>query len=690
MKRHLNILILLSFFIGICGCVYYNTFFLARKNYRRAEKMRKKAGGDVIPPQAVQCYNKTIEKCTKVIAYYPESKYVDDAIFLLGMCYFRTGDYTKAIRKFNELLSNFPESEFCEDARYWRSVCLFYGGKEEIAIDSLQTIADENPERAEDAMFMIGELAYQNGDYIEAKSAFLLFLEKFPSGHLAPKAHLRLGQIEWSFEEYEKAVEHLVNISEGDLPFEDYYTSQELLAKCYVKLNRLDDAERICEALLKDETFMSHWGDVELIVGDIAYVRGEIERAREIWERLAERYKRTQTGAWAYFKLGEMYFDLGDLEMAKEMFDAAAAQVSSGEVRELALKRSAVIARLLAYQAQINNADSLGIDVVETELKLAEMYLLDLDEPDSAISVYKYILEKYPDDSLAPKAAYSLGWIYANSKRDLKTADSVFAELIKKYPESDYAVGGARYFKSRGGALDSLAIRNVAYYFVKAEEFWLTYRWLDSALVYYSIVIDSFPESRWVPKAMAAKAEILAAQGETEKAKQMYITLTKMYHGTEYDSLARVRLGEAIVKIEKKEPPKIDTTAYASTGSQKTNESTSGKDNKRFSYDNLPEAPRPKKPRVITLFYPRQEWSSRLQGKVIWIKVKIDPFGKVVDQELIKSCGNDVIDQAALEAVKHIEYDPADIDITLFNTWFIEKIPVSKPAYEPFWERPDF
>ena len=688
-SKYGKIVLLLSvLFLVASGCVYYNTFFLAKKNYNRAEKLRKKAGGETIPAAAKPMYDKAIEKATKVLAYYPESDYVDDAIFLLGMCYLRTGDYTKALRKFNELLNNFPESEFAAEARYWRSVCLYYGGKEDEAVDSLKTIADEDPDHTEDAKFMLGELAFQQKEYIEAKSAFLDFLEFFPESKLASKAHLRLGQIEWFFKEYEKAAKHFEKIEEGDIPYEDYYTSQSLLTQCYIKLGRLDDAQRICDVLLKDQTYMSHWGDVELLVGDIEYARGNTEKAREIWEKIAEKYQRKETGAWAYFRLGEMYFDQGNYEMAKEMFDAAASQVSSGEVRELALKRSAVVSRLLALYSKIENADSLGTDIVSAELTLAEMYITELDEPDSAISAYNYILQNFPDDSLAPKAAYSIGWVYANAKRDYKKADSLFAELLKKYPESDYAVGGGDYFKSRGGSLDSLAVRNVAYYFVKAEEFWLTYNWLDSALTYYSIVIDSFPESRWVPKAMAAKAEILSRMGRIDEAKEEYTLITQNYAGTSYDSLARIRLGEAYTPSIKPKPEPEETTTVASAG--KDESKNVPKDTTHYTYDNLPDAPRPKKPRVITLFYPEQEWSSRYQGRVIRLKIKIDPFGKVVDQELIMSSGNVVIDQAALEAAKHIEFDPMDIDIRLFNTWFLLKIPVNKPAREPFWERPDF
>ena len=686
MKRFMQIISLVLLAALMSGCVYYNTFFIARKNFNKAERLRKKAGGDAIPATAKPFYDKAIEKASKVLAYYNDTDYVDDALYLLGMCFLRTGDYTKALRKYNELLDNFPDSKFAEDSRYWRSVCLFYGGQEELAVDSLEAIAAEFPERADEAMYMIAELTYQKGDLIESKTAFLTFLEKFPSSQYAPRAHMRLGQIAWKFEEYENAAEHFEKVSEGDVPTEDYYTVRSRLAQCYVKIKRLDDAQKVCDALLKDESYMTHWGDVELIVGDIAYARGDIEKAKGIWEKLADKYARTETGAWAYYRLGEMYYAMGDLKTAKEMFDIAAQQVSSGEVRELALRRSAIVARFLAYRQNMSGADSLGTSIVATELKLAEMYLTELNEPDSAINAYRHVLTTYPNDSLAPKAAYAMGWVYANSKKNFNTADSVFSALLAKYPESDYAVGGADYFKSRGGSLDSLAARNVAYYFIKAEEYWLTYNWLDSAITFYSIVIDSFPQSRWVPRAMAAKAEMLSEQGRLDDAKAMYALISQKYAGTAFDSLAKAKSGEKVVAIKHTGAQPKDTFVVASVDTGKAGRPTPVTP----TYNDIPRAPRPKKPSNITLFYPEQEWSSRMKGKKVRLKVKIDAFGKITESELLSTCGNAVIDDAAFKAIKHVEFNPADIDITLFNTWFLLDIPVQEPPDAPFWEEPGF
>ena len=60
-------------------------------------------------------YGEVIEKCGKVIRDYPDSKWVDDAIFLMGQSLVRQGEYDKGIRKFIELTTNYPESEYVSE-----------------------------------------------------------------------------------------------------------------------------------------------------------------------------------------------------------------------------------------------------------------------------------------------------------------------------------------------------------------------------------------------------------------------------------------------------------------------------------------------------------------------------------------------------------------------------------------------
>ena len=123
--------------ILVSHCAYFNTFFNAKKYFHDAEKQREERlkkekkqkqqgltadqnqrglNPDRPSAQESKNYDLSIEKASKVLEFYPTSKYIDDALFLLGKCFFRKLDYQKAERKFIELRENFPNSEFIPES----------------------------------------------------------------------------------------------------------------------------------------------------------------------------------------------------------------------------------------------------------------------------------------------------------------------------------------------------------------------------------------------------------------------------------------------------------------------------------------------------------------------------------------------------------------------------------------------
>ena len=85
MKKYLFIagLFLLS------SCAYYNTFFNAKKYFREANKLPLVKGRS--SSEANKKYNKAIKKCGIIITDYKNSKYVDDAVFMLGKIFYFKG-----------------------------------------------------------------------------------------------------------------------------------------------------------------------------------------------------------------------------------------------------------------------------------------------------------------------------------------------------------------------------------------------------------------------------------------------------------------------------------------------------------------------------------------------------------------------------------------------------------------------
>src|SRR4030065_1163703 len=100
-----KLVFIFSLVLLICGCVYYNTFYQAQNNFEKAEQARKKARDPNAPFPSAN-YTEAIKKASKVLEFHPKSKWVDDALLLIGKAYYYQGEYLKAERKFRELIAN--------------------------------------------------------------------------------------------------------------------------------------------------------------------------------------------------------------------------------------------------------------------------------------------------------------------------------------------------------------------------------------------------------------------------------------------------------------------------------------------------------------------------------------------------------------------------------------------------------
>src|SRR5262249_61137097 len=71
---------------------------------------------------AIPLYDKTIQGATKLLVQYPNSKWCDDGMLLIGRSLLAKGDYQGAQLKFDELRKNFPKSDLKDQATFWSGV----------------------------------------------------------------------------------------------------------------------------------------------------------------------------------------------------------------------------------------------------------------------------------------------------------------------------------------------------------------------------------------------------------------------------------------------------------------------------------------------------------------------------------------------------------------------------------------
>src|SRR5262245_56659918 len=58
-------------------------------------------------------------------------------------------------------------------------------------------------------------------------------------------------------------------------------------------------------------------------------------------------------------------------------------------------------------------------------------------DPQVRISAFQQIVDKFPEDKVAPEAIFMIGFVYAEELKDRTMADRTFTALMEKYPESE-------------------------------------------------------------------------------------------------------------------------------------------------------------------------------------------------------------------------------------------------------------
>ncbi len=121
------------------GCAYYNTFYNIKRDFKTAEKQSARAhadqpAGQLVQPTRpgqpapgnipIQQYQTILQSCAKLLEFYPKSRWIDDALMIMGVSYYRTEEYARAERKFTELLTIFPNSKHVEMSIVWRARAL--------------------------------------------------------------------------------------------------------------------------------------------------------------------------------------------------------------------------------------------------------------------------------------------------------------------------------------------------------------------------------------------------------------------------------------------------------------------------------------------------------------------------------------------------------------------------------------
>ncbi len=440
--------------LAFSGCAYYNTFYLAKRYYKDAQKEQERSVSGGTSVGASTKYEQVIRQCTKILTEYPKSKWVDDATFLMGSSLYGKGDYAGAIKRMDELEVKFPKSPFVPEARLVKGLA-HYRRKDYAEADSIFRALDAaypKFDRRWELYFYEGENRAAQRDYGTALAWYRRSIQAADRRRERSDALRRTGD----------ALFESASMDSAQLVYDQALKSEErpkervdIVLKRAETLTRL---KRYQEAL----DFLQKWratalaeqreGEVLLRIYELEALLGRPKEAIKGYQTLVERYPGTNVAYEAQFQIGYLYESaMGDLDQAGREYDKLKSG-GSNQFAAQALRRSQSLATLREYRQSLA-ADTTGART-RTAFRLAEVYYFELGKTDSALAQYRSVEALYPQSAYAPKSAYARLWITAYDRNDTLGTQQLTDSIAARYRGTRYAESALYLWKQWSGRTD--------------------------------------------------------------------------------------------------------------------------------------------------------------------------------------------------------------------------------------------
>ena len=603
----LFIVVILMGLMGGMSCAYFNAFYNARKYFRDGEKDHETALKNNAGSTPTQNYNKAVEAAARLLENYPNSKWADDALFLMGKSYYRIKQWNKAERKFQELIANHPKSPLVPEGKYWAALTMKETGKRADAITELRSlIGMELPQDLKtEVRFALADLLYEDKTYDKARVEYEKIVEKSKERRDRSRAQYRVaecldltGKDSLAAEAYLKV---LAFKPERKMEFDAQFHNGVVLKR----LEKYEEVRKIFESLLDKDIYFTYFPQVELELADLLYRTGYIDEARTKYQRLVEVNPRTEVSARACYELGRIFLlNDRDIDKAKENFSKVRGEFAQSEYNEsaqeeiaaidnfktISTSRERVASQLVTLEEVLKSMREQGEKQDSTEqtkpatqedsvkiksqidekyheldahdFRLAEYYLLDIGDIDSVLSYLSFLIKPGVSDSVRAKSLLTMAAIQRDSLNNKTMADSCYGVVVSDFSGTDYE----NFARQQLGLPEKLTAEDSLVY---------EYNVADSLLWMVGDTLQALNRFEGMAKGDTASALVAQSQyvvgwvyehviGNKDSAKVAYQRLVDLFPTTELAQEAKRRI-EAVV-VEPTVPDSLKASVSADTG----------------------------------------------------------------------------------------------------------------------------
>ena len=691
----------------VLGCgVYFNLFFNAKKSFNVAEKARKESRRSRAGQRE---YTDAAAKALKVVENHPNSKYYDDAVYILGVSYYYTEQYSRAERRFRELLANYSESQFAKEATLYLAKTELQLGDIEDAMTLFTRIFETDYEKdfKAEAAVALGMYHQEQKDLDQARRYFLAVRDSLGDDIAGREAQVYVADGYFEQFRFRDAQGAYLQVLGMDPDTKQKYHALYRSALCSFRLQRIDDGLGYLDELIEDELYYDSLGILKLTAAEGYEYDDDLTQAEAIYEDVASTSEQALWQSAAHYRLGLIYqIDYDNLNRAKQYYDDAAAADRRSPVSGDAIMRSSDIGKLATFaRSPLDSAASpAAIDeAAYSQYLLAELYWFKLNKPDSARQEMRYLVDSFAVSYYAPKGLIALAQMTREHLEDDQTADSLLKHMLREYPDSDFAPQALEALGLLGTAADT---GYAAIYINQAEDFLTEGAGSDSARAYYQYVVDNFPDSKYFVPAKFALIwldETYDSPGDSTVI-YAYQEFADSFPGNEYANLALSRIDARPTQAP---PSREDDDRLASEdreiGEPAAEDTVGLEDTSSWSDpmvalyrgpdgDTLVDIRLEPIETLIPFDFPAEAAMGQQYSWRLYFQILVDFSGKVVDYVLKIPSGIEEINERAQETIGSMTFDAMAVsnrvvDAGLSNqrndrgNWFVYQYAVSKPEY---------
>jgi tetratricopeptide (TPR) repeat protein len=506
----LEFLLILLLLTAIPGCVvgdfigvYFNTYYNVQRLFSEAEDEvwalpeTKSSGKNLLVQYTLPTATKTkftsvIEKCSKLLQYHPDSRYVDDALLIIAKSYYYSGEYQKTERKCRELIDGFPESDLMLETKLLLASAQYKMGNKGDAGDRAKEVLELASKEKEEgiqarASLVLAAIDLDNKNYAEAQTQFQRAGELGDNADLRSSTLLSAAEMFVLIQDFAGAEQAYRKALVASANYTGEYRAKIGIARMLGRQKRYEDALKALGELRGNLNFKEFFGEIEFETGNAYRDMGDLDGAVRQYRKVDTSYARTEASANSYYQLGLLY------ETRLSLYDSARVAYNKGRVEfpQAGItpqmgRRGDYLNRYSQFRGDIAKYDSLrtvllsandssarksdtvaakqstpadslkrfmpkqvpatmSLDSVNMRLaaaknELATLFYATIGRPDSALYWYRRVIDDHPTSIFIPRALFTVGQIFVqDSLASRATVDSLYREVVNRYPESVFA-----------------------------------------------------------------------------------------------------------------------------------------------------------------------------------------------------------------------------------------------------------